>query len=343
MSRWHAEVRLAAALLFCVAVAPSAGAATASDAVARVTARDATPETSSYEDFFRLLPADQGANRGYDGSGAPESGLLAARVAIHDALSDLLLPAGGTVTYQDFDARGFAGRNIVGVLPGDGPGAARRCYLVAHYDSQENPGADDNASGVAGVLAAARALAPFSFDATIVFIALDQEEGHANGWAQGSRVAAAAARAAREEVSGVVALDMIAYNHRGRNRAHVCRADARRTGGAKALSDRLLAAFAAHTVLEVSPLTKVRDSDHYRFHQKRFPAALLIEEMDEYGWPTNRYWHEPTDFFLDLLGFPQRQGGDDYIDFDYAAEMTKGAVGWAAAEAGLRPVMPADR
>lgn len=46
-------------------------------------------------------------------------------------------------------------------------------YLVgAHYDSVDNPGADDNASGVAAVMEQARVLTQYQFDASLVFVAL---------------------------------------------------------------------------------------------------------------------------------------------------------------------------
>ena len=48
--------------------------------------------------------------------------------------------------------------------------------LGAHYDSVNNPGADDNASGTALMLEAARVLSGFDSEYTIRFIAFDREE-----------------------------------------------------------------------------------------------------------------------------------------------------------------------
>jgi hypothetical protein len=76
--------------------------------------------------------------------------------------------------------------DVVATLPGTSPTArARRYYAVAHYDSRcsepmdatsDAPGANDDASGVAVLLALARALGKARFDATIVLLATAGEE-----------------------------------------------------------------------------------------------------------------------------------------------------------------------
>ncbi len=80
--------------------------------------------------------------------------------------------------------------------------------LGAHYDSANNAGADDNGSGTAAVMEAARVLAEYEFDCTLTFIAFDVEERGLKG----SEAYAAAADARNENILGVVNLDMIAWN-----------------------------------------------------------------------------------------------------------------------------------
>lgn len=69
--------------------------------------------------------------------------------------------------------------NVIAVKPGTAtPG---RIYVIGgHYDSLTGttaaPGADDNASGTAGVLEAARVLAPYAFESTIYFVGWSGEE-----------------------------------------------------------------------------------------------------------------------------------------------------------------------
>jgi Peptidase family M28/Fibronectin type III domain len=76
--------------------------------------------------------------------------------------------------------------NIVATLKGTQPESEKRMYVVSgHYDSMctsptdakcDAPGANDDASGTAAVLEMARAMAPYKFDATIVFMTVPGEE-----------------------------------------------------------------------------------------------------------------------------------------------------------------------
>jgi Zn-dependent M28 family amino/carboxypeptidase len=83
---------------------------------------------------------------------------------------------GLAVERQPFEWRGRTHRNVVGTLAGSDP--ARPWVVVgAHFDSvARSPGADDNASGVAGVLEVARLLAGFRPAATMQFVGFNLEE-----------------------------------------------------------------------------------------------------------------------------------------------------------------------
>ncbi len=61
------------------------------------------------------------------------------------------------------------------------------------------------------------------------------------------------------------------------------------------------------------------DSDHNSFESLGFQGCLLIENG------TNNLYHEPTDS-VDTLG---------YIDYAFATQMTRAAVGYLATQAGL--------
>src|SRR5438132_330665 len=84
------------------------------------------------------------------------SNVLQASAYIERRLQDL----GYTVDSQEFFALGRSYRNIEATLPG-APGHAHEVVVLgAHYDTAEDaPGADDNASGVAGVPELAATLA----------------------------------------------------------------------------------------------------------------------------------------------------------------------------------------
>jgi hypothetical protein len=108
------------------------------------------------------------------------------------------------------------GVNLVGRIPGRGPGG-RVMVITAHYDhvgvrnGQIFNGADDNASGVAALLAVARALAGEPPRHTVVFAVLDSEEGGL----QGARAFVAAPPVPLGDVAININFDMVSRNEAG--------------------------------------------------------------------------------------------------------------------------------
>jgi Zn-dependent M28 family amino/carboxypeptidase len=73
-----------------------------------------------------------------------------------DYVAGALAAAGARVREQVFELSGRRFRNVIGEV---GPATAERIVVGAHYDAAEGtPGADDNASGVAGLIELARVL-----------------------------------------------------------------------------------------------------------------------------------------------------------------------------------------
>ncbi|MBI5629839.1 MAG: M28 family peptidase [Elusimicrobia bacterium] len=107
--------------------------------------------------------------------------------------------------------------NITALLQGSAPGAPI-LVIGAHYDSAEGtPGADDNASGVAGLLELSRLLRKARPQASILFAAFGTEEEPYYGTEDmGSHHVAARLRAGRVEVKGMICLEMIGYYRRER-------------------------------------------------------------------------------------------------------------------------------
>lgn len=108
---------------------------------------------------------------------------------------------------QYFPFNSTEGKNIIGMIPGI-KNTSQTIIIDAHYDSvSDSPGADDNGSGVVGVLAAARILSQYSFDKSIKFIGFDLEElgliGSAHYVSSGILMG--------EEVTGVLNFEMIGY------------------------------------------------------------------------------------------------------------------------------------
>lgn len=102
--------------------------------------------------------------------------------------------------------------NIVATIPG-AVSPEKECIIVAHYDSYSNtpyvsaPGANDNGTGTAAVMEAARLCKDFGFENTIKFLAVSAEEHGMFG----SDYYAFKARDEGRNIIGVVNGDMIGY------------------------------------------------------------------------------------------------------------------------------------
>ena len=95
---------------------------------------------------------------------------------VQDTLEQLFLENQLQTNRQGFPFGAYQGQNIIGRL--QGTVAEDTVYIVdAHYDTVNNsPGADDNASGLAGVMEAVRILSNYNFKKSIKFIGFDLEE-----------------------------------------------------------------------------------------------------------------------------------------------------------------------
>jgi Zn-dependent M28 family amino/carboxypeptidase len=183
-------------------------------------------------------------------------------------------------------------------------------YVIgAHYDSAGTPGADDNASGVAGVLEAAKVLSQYSFKSTIVFIAFDGEESGLNGSSQ--YVAAHAG----DNILGMLDLDMIAASRGAPTSTWVYSQPAH-----DAIRNTLVDALATYGgITGVEMDNPYGLSDHVPFENQGFQACMLIE-ADPFG---NHNIHTANDYVTN----------PGYIDYDYATRVTEAAVGWLASSA----------
>lgn len=108
----------------------------------------------------------------------------------------------------------FGGRehcNVVGRRTGADPGRPR-VLVAAHFDTVPGtPGADDNASGVAVMLEAARLLADAEPAATVEFVGFNLEEPQGFTYRVGSRRFAAVARRRGVRYAGCLVLEMVGY------------------------------------------------------------------------------------------------------------------------------------
>lgn len=179
----------------------------------------------------------------------------------------------------------------------------------AHYDSvDQSPGADDNGSGVAAVMEAARVLSQYDFEATIIFIAFDREEQ----FMVGSQ--AWVAEHVGDDIRGALCLDMIAFNDTGNN--HLL---TRSWDHPNPFQEAVNGAVNAYSGGLVAIMSYGGYSDHWSFANAGVLDCGLHEE-DE-----NPYYHSPDDH-VDLPG---------YLDYDFAYMTTRGLVASLATVVGV--------
>ena len=127
-------------------------------------------------------------------------------------ISDQFTSFGYIVTKQPFLFAGRTYYNIIAELPGK-TYPEKILVIGAHYDTvRTTPGADDNASGVAGLLALARELAGKPLAKTVRFVAFALEEPPVyRSSDMGSYHYAASLSEKKENVEGMICLEMIGY------------------------------------------------------------------------------------------------------------------------------------
>ncbi len=249
--------------------------------------------------------------------------------------------------------------SVIATLQGDAPGPL--FVMSGHYDDCNGdctngtrlaPGADDNGSGSAAVLEAARVMASHRFRGTIVFAIFDGEE--LGLW--GSAHYADELKAAGTAVAADLNNDIIG-NSTGGNGAHepgTVRvfsealppgADAKRVNAVGSENDspsRELARFVGGVVpqyvdgLSVRQIFRadrfLRGGDQESFQADGYPAIRFVEANENF---THQHQDVRTDNGVQYGDLPA------YIDYDYMAQVTRANVA-ALASLALAPLPPSD-
>ncbi|MBV6405426.1 MAG: M20/M25/M40 family metallo-hydrolase [Flavobacteriales bacterium] len=218
-----------------------------------------------------------------------------------DHLQQRLAAWGYAPTVQTFG--GGTGENVLAVKTGlVHPG--RKVILCAHYDAMPGgpvaaPAADDDGSGTAAVLEAARVFASMDFERTVVFAFWDEEEQGLVG----SEHFAGVAAANDDSIAAVVNMDAIAYDGNGDG---LMRIHARAVANSLAIKDTALLVNGLYGLgANIAVNTPgALYSDHASFWAEDFGAILVIEDFDN---DPNPQYHTPNDRlqFLDLPYYEQ--------------------------------------
>jgi len=242
-------------------------------------------------------------------------------------------------------------RNVVAELPG--AKTPDTIYIVcAHYDTYDNtfnhgvrPGGDDNASGTAGVLEAARVLSQYQFNSTIRFIAFNGEEG----WMWGSHdYVDNVVWPNHQNIAGVINLDMILRPGWDSQPSHVkdLNIETQNTPSCTALAGKFVAAAAAYApALPIDPVVSHANSnagDQGPFLAKGFTAIDLLENTVDDIWNqgSNAYYHTSDDASDGMANNPNNGTGITY-DYAFATDVVRATVGTLAGEAVLTTPEPA--
>jgi uncharacterized repeat protein (TIGR01451 family) len=280
---------------------------------------DAVSQTQIYTTILNLQ--DDDSIPGWDAERSRYS--YSPELAIErDYIQSRMESLGLDVRYHSFSLGTETLDNIEGSLSGWGAGSDTVYIACAHYDSTSDdldnaaPGADDNASGTAAVLEAARILSQYRFKHTLRFVTFAAEEQGLIG----SYYYVAEARSAGTNIGGVINQDMIAWDSDGDSVMEIhagTRSDSQALGTAFLDAMNLYGISLAPRYVTWGATTR---SDHARFWNQAYPAVLAIEDLQDY----NPYYHKTSDTL-------------DKLDLSYATKFVQTTVATLAELAEIIP------
>lgn len=248
----------------------------------------------------------------------------AGQLAARDTISGLFTDLGLTTSAMKFTNQCWAacksqtGFNVIGIK--QGLVRPQEFYLVgAHYDStsgkpcQNAPGANDNASGAAGVMELARVFSQLNTEASIIFVAFSGEEQGMLGSKKYMKTLVNSGMAA--DIKAFIILDMISYYTY--TRGVLIEGSDKTVQQSEAIS-RLVSYGTTYTNLTLETSTDYGDSDHVPFLNKGMAGALLIES----DWSYYDHYHTIKDLMT-------------YQKIGYGLEVVKLAAAMLAQEAAV--------
>lgn len=216
---------------------------------------------------------------------------------------------GYNVERQSYRVDGKAFDNIVARRP-DGKKDGKIIVIGAHYDSCFNPGADDNASGVAGLLELAGRFRGRELDSNIQFVAfVNEEPPFFKTELMGSRVYARKLKEAGKKVKAAIVLEMIGYYtdekdsqryplllglfYPNRGNFIMVVGNFRSAGLVRKIRNgfRRQSDFPIESIVAPSFIPGIDWSDHASFWKEGYPAVMITDT----SYLRNEHYHQPTD------------------------------------------------
>lgn len=235
--------------------------------------------------------------------------------ALQDAsqfIEETLKSQGYEVQSQEYAVQGKTVRNLVAEIPG-GTRAGEIVVVGAHYDTVfDCPGADDNGSGIAGLLEVARLLKHSGVrpERTLRFVAfVNEEPPYFQTATMGSRVYAKRAREHHDNVVAAISLEMLGtyldtegsqqypsgvgwlYPSKGNFIGFVGNVASRPLVREAVRSFRRTTQFPSQGIAAPEGIMGIGWSDHWSFWQEGYPGIMVTDT----AFFRNKNYHMPSD------------------------------------------------
>lgn len=231
-----------------------------------------------------------------------------------DYIADAFKGMGYSVERQCYkDRKADKECNIVARRKAARPGA-KAILVIGHMDSvgYEKAGADDNASGSAGVLEMAKILSGYNTDHNLIFVTANGEENGITGGYACARILKASGELS--SVAWAINMDMISWNKDG-----VLEIETNKEYSAHA--DWVGAQARLYTKLEPYIAMPAWGSDHVPFLEAGIPTYLSIEHWEAH----NPCYHKACDKL-------------ESLSWDYAVQIVRLNLAVIAGKARLTPL-----
>jgi len=199
---------------------------------------------------------------------------------IYETFQEMGLP----VRYHNYTDATVSGSNVEATL--EGTDSSNIFIICAHYDSvAAGPGADDDGSGVAAVLAAAEVMRNYTFYHTIRFVTFSGEEQGLIG----SHHYAQDARKNNDTIIAVLNADMIGFALSAFDGTHGKIYENAASEWIVNYTQEISQIYAPYISIELTPQGETWGSDHYYFWEYGYNAVFY----HEYNF--NDYYHSAND------------------------------------------------
>lgn len=217
---------------------------------------------------------------------------------------------------MSYEIHGQKYRNIIATLPSSSPDH-EKIIIGAHYDSCFNPGANDNASGIAAVLELARLLKDEKTKTNITFIAfVNEEPPFFMTDSMGSRQYAMKAKKKGEKIKAAIIFDLIGfyknerfsqkylpltgpfYPNQANFAAFIGNFPSRHVVSKLISGFKKYSEFPVESLIAPSFMPGVNFSDHWSFWKEGYPAIFITDT----AYLRSPHYHKKTDL-PDILDY----------------------------------------